>query len=142
MTDSLKMKNFFCACIVIAGTVASSCSDSSSSKSAKEKLEPEPAPKPFSLDSRYAAGKNIKTVFEFLQRESTDLQVKWPGQETIKSAQGFATWFTKRTSVDDAGIWFLGNDPMVDALQKTHHLLWGCIQTKIIKVCIFSFRNN
>ena len=120
MTDSLKIKNFFlCACIVIAGTVASSCSDSSSSKSAKEKHKAERALKRFSLVSRDAARHSIKMVFQRGQEEGRSFVVKWPGSETLSGeAHNFATFVSKKWELDDASIWFLPNDPMVDALQR------------------------
>ena len=118
MTDSLKIKNFFFACIVILGTVASSCSDSSSSKSTKDKLETEPAPKQFSLVSRDAAGASIRNLFRYGQQVGRGM-VRWPGSETLSGqAHNFATLVSKKWKLDDSAIWFLPNDPIVDALQK------------------------
>ena len=68
--------------------------------------------------SKDASGTSLKEMFKKLQTESTNTQVKWPGKETIGSAQGFAPWFVKRTSMDDAGIWFLPNDPSIEALEE------------------------
>jgi len=68
--------------------------------------------------SKDASGTSLKEMFKKLQTESDNTQVKWPGKETIGSAQGFAPWFVKKTSMDDAGIWFLPNDPSIEALEE------------------------
>ena len=80
--------------------------------------------------SKDASGTSLKNMFNKLQTDSESTQVKWPGQETIKSAQGFATWFTKRTSMDDAGIWFLPNDPAVETLEDDDIEIPGKILNK------------
>ena len=67
--------------------------------------------------SKDASGTSLKEMFKKLHTGSKNTQVRWPGQETIQSAQGFATWFTKKTAMDDAGIWFLPNDPNIEALE-------------------------
>jgi prepilin-type N-terminal cleavage/methylation domain-containing protein len=80
--------------------------------------------------SKDASGTSLKNMFNKLQTDSESTQVKWPGQETIKSAQGFATWFTKRTSMDDAGIWFLPNDPAIERLEDEDIEIPGKILNK------------
>ena len=66
--------------------------------------------------SRDASGQNLKSAYQALQLESRNGQVKWPGKETIGSAQNFAVWFVKKTAMDDANVWFLPNDPVLDEL--------------------------
>ena len=80
--------------------------------------------------SKDASRSSLKNMFNKLQTDSESTQVKWPGQETIKSAQGFATWFTKRTSMDDASIWFLPNDPAIERLEDEDIEIPGKILNK------------
>ena len=63
-----------------------------------------------------ASGQSLKGAYTALQSESYSTQLKWPGKETIGSAQNFAPWFVKKTTMDDANIWFLPNDPAIEAL--------------------------
>jgi prepilin-type N-terminal cleavage/methylation domain-containing protein len=65
--------------------------------------------------SKTAASKNLKGMWDKISTNNGDLEsFKWPGKETINSAQGFATWFTKKTAMDDAAIWFLSKDPILE----------------------------
>jgi len=65
-----------------------------------------------------AAAQNLKEMYNHISIANGDLEnFKWPGKETISSAQGFATWFTKKTAMDDAAIWFLSKDPMLEEIE-------------------------
>ena len=71
----------------------------------------------FSTASKDASRSSLESAYYSLQAENDYYQLKWPGKETIGSAQNFAPWLAKKTTMDDAYIWFLPNDPAIEALE-------------------------
>jgi hypothetical protein len=53
---------------------------------------------------------------KFAKKKKTSM--KWPGKDTISAPHEFAIYQLKKweTNIDDAGIWFLPNDPYIEAL--------------------------
>ena len=66
-----------------------------------------------------AAGTSLAEVFKSGRNNKGIDKFKWPGKDTLGSAQEFAVhqldnW---KTDIDDAGVWFLPNDPAREAME-------------------------
>ena len=72
--------------------------------------------------SQDAAKQSLANVFgsadKFSKKKKTSM--KWPGKDTISAPHEFAIYQLKKweTNIDDAGIWFLPNDPQRDAMEE------------------------
>lgn len=66
-----------------------------------------------------AAGTSLKEVFKSGRNNKGIDKFKWPGKETLGSAQEFAVHQLDKweTDIDDSGVWFLPNDPARESME-------------------------